>query len=190
LTAGIAGAGRRLDVPLVTVLGETIRQALFIVGPLFAVLVAISLLAPALTGGWNFSLKPLAPKLEKLSPLKGFKRMFGPKGLVELAKALGKALVVGTVGVVLLRHMAPDLLSLGSSSVRQGLGATAAMAGIALLAKNTPCTSPLSAATSRARCFRACSTRPLVSRQSRRRRVTSRRSGFVLSVKRSVWIRS
>lgn len=133
LTDGLARAGTRLDVPPATVLGEAIIEALRMLAPLMLVLIVIALLAPALTGGWNFSVKPLAPKLEKLNPLKGLKRIFGPKGLIELAKAMGKALVVGGAGVAILMHEAPDLLALGGTSVREGLGATAAMAGFALL---------------------------------------------------------
>lgn len=45
-------------------------------------------------GGFNFTWESAAPKASKLSPIAGFKRMFGVNGLVELLKAIGKFVVV------------------------------------------------------------------------------------------------
>lgn len=49
---------------------------------------------------WTF--QPLAPKLSRLSPMAGFKRMVGKEGLVNFVKGLTKIVLVGaTVGIVL-----------------------------------------------------------------------------------------
>lgn len=45
-------------------------------------------------GGYNFSWEAAAPKASKISPIKGFKRMFGADAIVELLKGIGKVLVV------------------------------------------------------------------------------------------------
>lgn len=45
-------------------------------------------------GGYNFSWEAAGPKASKMSPIKGFKRMFGTDALVELLKAIAKVLVV------------------------------------------------------------------------------------------------
>ncbi|WP_395344336.1 flagellar biosynthesis protein FlhB [Ningiella sp. W23] len=45
-------------------------------------------------GGYNFSWEAAGPKASKMSPLKGFKRMFGTEALVELLKGIAKVLVV------------------------------------------------------------------------------------------------
>ncbi len=85
---------------------------------LFLVVTVIAALsAPALIGGWNFSAQAMGIKPEKLSPLKGFKRIFGPQGLVELAKALGKFLLVGFFGTVILWGLRDQLLTLGQQEV-------------------------------------------------------------------------
>ncbi len=114
-------------------LGSAIREALVVIGPFFLVLLVAAVLAPTLTGGWSFSLKPMAPKLEKLNPAKGLKRVFGPKGLIELVKAFAKAALVTGLGVVLLWRWAPELLALGAAPVNQAIGASAGMAAMALL---------------------------------------------------------
>ena len=45
-------------------------------------------------GGFNFTWDSAKPKANRLSPLSGFKRMFGVDALVELLKAIGKVLVI------------------------------------------------------------------------------------------------
>ncbi|MEX0615058.1 MAG: flagellar biosynthesis protein FlhB [Methylophaga sp.] len=81
------------------------------------VTVIAALSAPALIGGWNFSAQAMGIKPEKLSPLKGMKRIFGPQGLVELGKALGKFLLVGFFGTVILWGLRDQLLTLGQQEV-------------------------------------------------------------------------
>nr|WP_136249950.1 flagellar biosynthesis protein FlhB [Ningiella ruwaisensis] len=45
-------------------------------------------------GGYNFSWEAAAPKANKVSPIQGFKRMFGMNALVELLKGIAKVVVV------------------------------------------------------------------------------------------------
>ncbi|GLP94961.1 flagellar biosynthesis protein FlhB [Paraferrimonas sedimenticola] len=67
-----------------------------------------------LLGGITFSTKAAMPKLDKMSPLKGFKRMFGIQALVELAKGIAKFLVVAIVAYLLLKFNFDDILSLSA----------------------------------------------------------------------------
>lgn len=39
----------------------------------------------------------LAPKASRIDPMKGLKRMFGPNGLIEIAKGLAKVVLLGTI---------------------------------------------------------------------------------------------
>ena len=57
-------------------------------------LMIITLITQAVVGGFNFALKAALPKANKMNPLKGLKRMFGMKGLVELAKSLLKLILL------------------------------------------------------------------------------------------------
>lgn len=87
------------------------------VGAFLAITVVAALVAPASTGGWNFSVQAMGVKLEKLDPLKGLKRIAGPQGLIELVKALAKFLLVGTISTFIIWGLRDHLLSLGQQEV-------------------------------------------------------------------------
>lgn len=114
-------------------LGGGIASGLTAIAPLMLVVLVAAILAPSLTGGWSFSMKAVAPKLEKLSPAKGLKRIFSSRGLVELVKAFAKALLVTVVAALLLHSMSADLLALGSGPLGPSLSSAAHMIGRCLL---------------------------------------------------------
>jgi flagellar biosynthetic protein FlhB len=62
--------------------------------PMGMVMLVVGSLASAGQGGVRWSNKPIKPTLKKLNPLPGFKRMFGPQGIWEAAKALIKTSVL------------------------------------------------------------------------------------------------
>jgi flagellar biosynthetic protein FlhB len=62
--------------------------------PIFSVTVFVAFVAEVFQTGFLFSFDPLAPKLERLSPAEGFKRMFSLQGFVELIKSIAKILIV------------------------------------------------------------------------------------------------
>jgi flagellar biosynthetic protein FlhB len=59
--------------------------------------------AALLLGGWNWTMKPLAPSFGKMNPISGVGRMFSKAQLVETAKACVLAIVLGGVGAWFLR---------------------------------------------------------------------------------------
>lgn len=73
------------------------QRTLFTMMPLFLLLAVIALTAPALLGGWLISAKSMQPKLSKLNPIAGVKRIFSTQALIELAKAIAKSVLVGSV---------------------------------------------------------------------------------------------
>lgn len=97
---------------------QNIFQALVIVAPLFLVLVLVAVFSSISVGGWNFSVQALAPKFEKLNPVKGLKRVFGWRGIVELLKALAKFGLVGAVAVALLSWQADTIILIGYQNLQ------------------------------------------------------------------------
>jgi flagellar biosynthetic protein FlhB len=88
-------------------LGADLGRALLIaLLPVFALAIAAALAAGFLQTGLRTSTEPLVPKLEKLSPLKGFKRLFSSRAVVDLVKGLLKITIVAAVVLYLLW---PDL---------------------------------------------------------------------------------
>jgi flagellar biosynthetic protein FlhB len=109
------------DTAMQRLFGEAVVAALWNVMPFFAVLVIAAVAAPLAMGGWSFSLYPLQPDLKKMDPIKGLKRVFSWKGLVELVKALAKFCLVGSVGYLLLEAKLEGFLTLGEQSLEQGI---------------------------------------------------------------------
>ncbi len=98
------------------------------------VLVATSLaalLGPLAVGGWSLTAKPLAPKLERLNPLKGLKRMFSLQALIELVKSVLKVALVAGVGVGLLWGLQGRLRGLDADPM--GIAAAVHYAVLALV---------------------------------------------------------
>jgi len=78
--------------------------------PIFWPLLAIitcgfmaGILGNILMGGLVFSGESIRPKLSKMSPKAGIKRMMGPQAMVELIKSIGKVAVVVTIAITILR---------------------------------------------------------------------------------------
>jgi len=98
-----------------TMIGALSGAGLDIIGalaPVFAVLVIAAVLGGIAVGGWSFSPQSMAPNFGKLNPIKGIGRVFGVRGLVEVAKALAKAFLVGGCALGFLYFSAPELLNL------------------------------------------------------------------------------
>jgi len=59
--------------------------------------VGATMLAQMLLGEGRWVIGNLAPKGSRINPLSGFKRMFGPQGMIELGKSLAKLLLLGAI---------------------------------------------------------------------------------------------
>lgn len=85
-------------------------EAAIALAPWLVVVLIAAFAGPLLVGGWLFSGKAITPKLDRLNPLSGLKRMFSANSLVELFKAWAKVLVVGTVAWLTLMFFFQDAM--------------------------------------------------------------------------------
>ena len=69
-------------------------QVVLVLLPLMAILMISGIMLNVLQSGWNFTFKPLMPKISKINPLTGFKRIFSIQGLFQFFKSLMKILIV------------------------------------------------------------------------------------------------
>ncbi len=83
-------------------LQDILGGALLTLLPLFFALLVAAVASPIMLGGLVFSAKALGPKFDRMNPIKGFGRMFSVHGLMEMAKAILKALLVGGIGALVL----------------------------------------------------------------------------------------
>lgn len=80
--------------------------------PMLIVLAIVALVANFAQTGFIWSVEPLAPKASKISPIEGAKKMFSKRSLVEMAKSLGKIVVVGWAAFSTLQADKGHLLEL------------------------------------------------------------------------------
>ncbi|MCL2020970.1 MAG: flagellar biosynthesis protein FlhB [Betaproteobacteria bacterium] len=77
-------------------------DAILYFSPLLLALIVAALIPPFVLNSWVFSAKALTPNLGKLNPISGIGRLFSWNSLMELAKAILKALLIGGVAVLTL----------------------------------------------------------------------------------------
>jgi len=94
------------------VFGMTV-EAIYMVIPFLSLMVFIALTSSALIGGWSFSMKSMSPKLSKMNPVKGLKKMVSMNALMELMKALAKFVLIGFVAAYFLWFSYEEVISLG-----------------------------------------------------------------------------
>ncbi len=107
-------------------------QAAKAFAPLVLLILAIGVGSIVMQGGFGFAPKLLAPKLSRLNPLQGVKRMFGGHGAWMATKALLKSAVLAAVVFMSLHPLIPDLKAAGSMPL-QGLLDTAISALLRLI---------------------------------------------------------
>jgi len=84
---------------------------------LMSVLAAAGIIGSIALGGLNFSWEPLIPKLSKMNPIAGLKRMFSVQSLVELLKAIAKVGLVALISVLVVLHFLPETIGLTFQTV-------------------------------------------------------------------------
>ncbi|GAA3715229.1 flagellar biosynthesis protein FlhB [Oceanisphaera sediminis] len=83
----------------------------------FAIVLVAALVGNSLLGGVNFSSQAMLPKLDRMSPMKGFKRMFGMQSLVELLKSIAKVVFIATLAIWLLWGQFDNILRLSDETL-------------------------------------------------------------------------
>lgn len=94
-----------------TLLG-TLKEIALYLSPLFLVLMIAAAAGGVLQRGFIFSLTSVEPKLEKVSILQGFNRIYSKKALVDFIKNLVKLTIIGTVGFTVMYPMLGELTTL------------------------------------------------------------------------------
>lgn len=117
--------------------GEPLRQLFesvagqmgaIVVAPL-SIIIILVLGAAFMQSKFLFALERIKPKMEKISPVKGAKRLFSMRSIVEFIKGLIKISVVGIVGYL---AVAPRLDELGQLPLMDVLGMLELLSALAL----------------------------------------------------------
>ena len=108
---------------------SAVKDALLMLIPFFALVVAVAIGSSVALGGIAVSGEAMAPKLSKLNPLKGFKRIFSVKGLMELFKALAKFLLVGGATALVLWVSLEEFIGLSRMELGPAVSELATLIG-------------------------------------------------------------
>jgi flagellar biosynthesis protein FlhB len=111
---------------LVTV-GSHVMDVLWAFLPMIALVLIVILATPALIGGWLFTSKAFMPKFSKLNPIQGISNLFSKNALMELIKAMAKAILVGLTAYLVVNSQLDTLLSMPLMSLSESLASTAHM---------------------------------------------------------------
>ncbi|KKA08314.1 flagellar biosynthesis protein FlhB [Pseudomonas ogarae] len=113
---------------MLSVLWSLSQIALLALVPFFALMTLTALAAPALLGGLVITLAAVRPQFSRVNPMSGLARLFSIQVLVELAKAIAKATLIGTVLYFFLKTHIGQLLTLPQMPPQQALTAVMGLA--------------------------------------------------------------
>lgn len=102
-------------------LQEIIIQWLLTVLPFFLFGFAVTFLVSLIQVGWVVSTKPMQPKLSKINPLNGFKRIFSKETLMELLKSILKLGIIGVIIYTSLKDRLNDIFLLYDLTLEQAI---------------------------------------------------------------------
>lgn len=107
-----------------------------VMGPIAAVMVIIAIASNLASGGWNWTMKPITPKFSHMNPISGLGRLFSGQGLGTALKAVLLALVLGAVGLMVLKDRMAAYVSIMSVPLPSALAYAGQqlMGGLGLLA--------------------------------------------------------
>ena len=80
--------------------GEIVSIMLPAFTPFISVIVLVAIFSSVVQVGFQITLKAIAPKFNKISPLTGIKRLFSTQSLADFLKSMAKMIIVGFVGYI------------------------------------------------------------------------------------------
>lgn len=126
------------------VLIDVLKEMAVLLGPVMLIALIAGVASNLMQVGFMNTMEPLQPKLEKLDPIKGFKRIFSMRAIVELLKSLLKIGFVGAITffvlwmrideVLILSHksLPAALRTVGSLTMQMGIAASIALLFLSL----------------------------------------------------------
>ncbi|MGV2989755.1 flagellar biosynthesis protein FlhB [Vibrio sp. E150_011] len=112
-----------LDNPMQSIehLGHSLGIIIELLLPMFVVIVIVAVASSLLLGGWIFRPANIQPKLSKISPLAGLKRMFSTRSIAELLKSTFKVAIIFALLYSYLNSNIQNLLGMQQLTLNQGV---------------------------------------------------------------------
>ena len=102
--------GTELTKSIVFDIGVTsLRELVLMIIPLATIVALSGIIAGVMQFGFNFTTKPLEPKLSKIDPIKGFGKLFSMKKVIEGIKITAKVAIIFSVAFYFLISFTKEL---------------------------------------------------------------------------------
>ncbi|MBE5945984.1 MAG: flagellar biosynthesis protein FlhB [Lachnospiraceae bacterium] len=101
---------------------EVIVSMLIICAPFMVIAIIIAFFSQRLQIKWMVTAKPLQPRLNKINPLSGFKRMFSKESFFELFFSLVKITIFGAMVYSVLKDNIGAFITVYDLSIQDSLG--------------------------------------------------------------------
>ena len=86
-----------------------IIRIILIILPILVVVFIMGIISNVVQVGFKITLEPLKPSLQKINPIKGFKRIFSKRTLFEFAKAIAKVCVISYIFYTTVRKIFDEI---------------------------------------------------------------------------------
>lgn len=96
---------------------QVVQDMLLVMTTPVLILIVVIVLSAILQHGFLLSVESMIPKLERISPIKGLKKMFSMRSVVEFLKGILKISAVGTIAFMAVYPEVPQLNKLAATGI-------------------------------------------------------------------------
>ena len=108
---------------LLFIFRQMLVNMLIYLAPFFAIGCIVAFLCDIVQVGWKIVSEPFKPKLSKMNPLSGIKKIFSPESIFNLLLSFLKILVISVVVFLYMRSRQESIFLLYDIPLRQGIAA-------------------------------------------------------------------
>ncbi|MEG3641422.1 flagellar biosynthesis protein FlhB [Magnetococcus sp. PR-3] len=101
------------------IFNEVIKGVVLDLSPFFLLFIIVAILAGILQHGWLISFDPLMPKISKINPLQGIKRLVSIRSLVDALKSVIKIVVISIAVYLAMRDNIDQILGLADTTIAE-----------------------------------------------------------------------
>lgn len=115
------------DHVLMRILASLMTENLLYLTPIFIMAIIASFSSVFILGGWNFSLKSIEFKLEKLDPFKNLSNIYSTKMLLDVAKSFLKFIIIVGLFYIFIKGNFKEIVSLAYLPLNSAVQALASL---------------------------------------------------------------